>query len=84
MNCRIHITELYRAAPIVMPPVLLCWPKILAELPTVIPLHPVAVQQMAAEGQSDKMMPDTELHTKKRCGTEFLHVEKKPAPTDIH
>ena len=33
------------------------------------------MQQMAAEGQSDKMAPDMEVHMKQRCGIEFLHVE---------
>ena len=41
------------------------------------------MQQMAAEGQSDKMTSDMEEHLKQRCVTEFLHVEKM-APTDIH
>ena len=31
---------------------------------------------MAAEGQSDKMVSDTEVCMKKRCVTEFLHAEK--------
>ena len=35
---------------------------------------------MAAEGQSDTMMSDMEVHMKQRCVTESLHV----APTDIH
>ena len=38
---------------------------------------------MAAEGQSDKMVSDMEVHVKQRCVTEFLHAEKM-APTDIH
>ena len=38
---------------------------------------------MAAEGQSDKMASDMEVHMKQRCVTEFLHVEKM-APIDIH
>jgi len=38
---------------------------------------------MAAEGQSDKMASDMEVHIKQRCGIEFLHVEKV-APTNIH
>ena len=37
---------------------------------------------MAAEGQSDKLVSDTELHIGQRCGTEFLHAEKI-APSDI-
>ena len=38
---------------------------------------------MAAEGQTDKMASDMEMHTKRRCIIEFLHAEKM-APTDIH
>ena len=38
---------------------------------------------MAAEGQSDTVASDTEVHMKQRCVTEFLHTEKM-APTDIH
>ena len=38
---------------------------------------------MAAEGQSDRMVSDMEVHMKQKCGTEFLHVEKM-AFTDIH
>jgi len=41
-------------------------------LPTSIPLHFVAVGQMAAEGQSDKMASDMEAHMKQRCVIEFL------------
>jgi len=37
---------------------------------------------MAAEGQSDRMMSDIEVHRKQRCVTEFLHVGEKMAPTD--
>jgi hypothetical protein len=48
-----------------------------------IPLNCVAVQQMAAEGYSDKMAPDMEEHLKKRCVIEFRHAEKI-APNDIH
>jgi len=40
--------------------------------------HFVAVQQMAKEGQSDKMASDMEVDMKQTCDTEFLHVE------DIH
>ena len=38
---------------------------------------------MTAEGQSDKMASDMEVHMKQRCVIEFLHVEKI-APNDIH
>ena len=48
-----------------------------------IPLHFVAVWQMAAEEQSDKMASDMEVHMKQRCVIEFLHAEKM-APTDVH
>jgi len=50
---------------------------------TNIPLHFVAVQQMAAEWQSDRKVSDMEVCMKKRCVTEFLHVEEV-SPTDIH
>ena len=39
---------------------------------------------MAAEGQSDKMASDREVRMKQRCVTEFLHMQKKIAPTEIH
>ena len=38
---------------------------------------------MAAEGQSDKMASDMEVHMKQRGAPEFLHAEKM-APIDIH
>ena len=38
---------------------------------------------MAAEGQSDTLASDMEVHMKQRCGAESLHTEKM-APTDIH
>ena len=48
-----------------------------------IPLPFVAVQQMAAEGQSDKMVSDMELSLKQREVTEFLY-EKRMTLIDIH
>jgi len=45
-------------------------------LPANIPLHFVAVQQMAAVGQSDRMASDVEECMKKKCVIEFLHVKK--------
>ena len=73
-----------------MTPVLLCWPMtseaavsdIQLNLPADIPLNFVTVRQMTAEGQSDKMASDTEMHMKQRCVIEFLHAEKI-APNDI-
>jgi len=41
------------------------------------------MQQMAAEGQSDKMETDMGVKMKQRYITEFLHVEKT-APINIH
>jgi len=38
---------------------------------------------MAAEGQSDRMVHDTEVCMKQWCVTEFLHAERI-APIDIH
>ena len=81
-----------RAAPKVMPPILLYWPTIsgvdvggmtVEAEPDSIPLCFVAVWQMAAEGLSDKMASDMEVHMKKKCGTEFLHAEKI-SPIDTH
>jgi hypothetical protein len=46
-------------------------------LPANIPLNFVAVRQMTAEGQSDKMAPDMEVRMKLRCVTEFLHTNVK-------
>lgn len=40
------------------------------------------MQQMIAEGRSDKMASDVELGTKKSCVIEFHHV-KEMAPVDI-
>ena len=39
---------------------------------------------MKAEGQSDKMPSEMEVHMKQRCVSEFIHVEKKIASSDIH
>ena len=52
-------------------------------LPTHIPLHVVAVQYTAAEGQSDKMASDMELHMEQRRVIEYLHADKNLL-TDIH
>ena len=38
---------------------------------------------MIAEGQSDKMVSDMEVHMKQRCAIEFLHAEKI-TPNDVH
>jgi len=38
--------------------------------------HFVAVQQMAAEGQTDNLEPNTEVHLKQRCITEFFPCRK--------
>jgi len=79
------------AAPKVMPPISLCWPmtpealvawQLKLTLPTNILLHFVALQQMAAEGQSGRMVSDLEVCIKQKCGTEFLYPEKM-APVDI-
>ena len=52
-------------------------------LPANILLNFVAMRQMTAEGQSDKMASDIEVHMKQRRVIEFLHVEKI-ALNDIH
>ena len=38
---------------------------------------------MAAEGHSDRMASDVEVHMKQKCVIEFRHAEKNAA-TDIH
>ena len=43
----------------------------------------VPLWKMAAEEQSDRIAPDTEVQMKQRCGIDFLHVENV-ALTDIH
>ena len=43
---------------------------------TNILLHVVAVRQMAAGGQSDRMVSDTGALLNQKCFIEFLHVEK--------
>ena len=45
-------------------------------LPDNISSHFVAVQQMAAEAQSDKMVPDMEVDIKQKHVTEILNAEK--------
>ena len=83
-----------RAALKVMPPILLYWPTTSEadvrgltvgqlNLPTSIPLYFVAVWQITAERQSDKMSSDMKVCMKQRFVTEFLH-EEKISPTDIH
>jgi hypothetical protein len=52
-------------------------------LPAKIPLNSVAVRQMTAEGQSDKMASDMEVRMKQRCVIEFLNPERI-APNNIH
>ena len=38
---------------------------------------------MAAEGQSDRMASDMEVHVKQKCVVEFRHLEKI-VPIHIH
>ena len=52
------------------------------KLHTNIPLHYLAVLQMVADRQSEKMVSDINI-CKQRCVIEFLHVEKM-APSDVH
>ena len=77
----------------VTPPILLCWP-VMSEVDVRVmavevghshqySLRAVAMKQMAAEGQSDRMLSDMGVHMEQRYGTEFLHAEKM-APMDIH
>lgn len=51
--------------------------------PPNILLHVVAVWQLAAEGHSDKMASDVEVHMKQSCVTELFH-EENMAPIDSH
>ena len=60
---------------------LVIWQQWLS-LPTNIPSRVVAVRQTAAEGQSDNMASDMEVHMKQRCVTEQLHAAET-APTDV-
>jgi len=46
-------------------------------------LYVAAAQQMAAEGQSDQMESNVEVHITQRNVIEFLHVEKITS-IDIH
>ena len=45
--------------------------------------YSVAMQQMAAEGQSDKMVSDMEVQMKQRCVSAFFCAEKM-ALADVH
>jgi len=81
-----------RASPKVTPPILLYCPvseadvggmAVESESSISIPLHFVAVEQMAAEGQSDRLVSDVEAHMEQRRVPQFLHVEKM-APIGIH
>jgi len=51
---------------------LVAWQESL-NVPTSIPLHFVAVQQMAIEEQSNKKVSDMEVQ---RCANEFHHEKK--------
>lgn len=50
---------------------ILLWQKRL-NIPSDILLHFIAVQQMAAEGQSNKIASGMEVYMKRRCGTELF------------
>ena len=54
-----------------------------AEPSITIPLCCVAVQQMTAERQSDRMVSDMEVCMKQRYVTEFIYMEKMAA-INIH
>ena len=81
-----------RAAPKVMPPVLWWWPAVSEENVDDMAVETelsqqysyfVDMWQMAAEGQSDRMASDMEVHVKQKCVVEFRHLEKI-VPIDIH
>ena len=72
-----------RAAPKVTPPILFYWPitweaevvgMVVDDVPSL--QYSVTVWQMAAEGQTDKMVSGMKVGMNQRCGTEFLLVEK--------
>lgn len=46
-------------------------------------LQSVAMQQVAAEGQSDSMVSDMEVQEEHKCVTEFFHEKKKLVLTDV-
>jgi len=59
-------------------------------LPASIPSHVVAVWQIAAEGQTDRMAPDMEVHMKQRCVVhehamqDFVHCWWKCAANGVN
>jgi len=77
-------TQSMMVAPKVMPPILLLACKVRSWwygstkwiFPTITLLRFVAVWQMAAEEQTDRMASDMEVCMKQRCVTEFLHEGK--------
>ena len=80
-----------RAAPKEMPLILCCWPAMSeadggGTVVGVEPSHQYSIPfccHVAAEGRSDRMVSDMEVHMKQRRGMEFLHAEKM-APNDVH
>ena len=74
----------------VMLPISLCWPTVseadgggIAVKVEPFNQYFVAMWQTAAEGHSDRMASDMEVHMKQRCEIEFLCAEKM-AHIDIH
>ena len=53
------------------------WDAVEAESSHHIPLHFVAIWQMAAEGHSDRMASDMEVHRNQRWDIKLIHEEKK-------
>jgi len=86
-----HITT--RAVPKVISPIFLCWTmtseadiggmQLRLNLPINIPLHFLAMSQVAAEEHSHRMTFDVEVLMKQKSGNEFLHEEKN-VPIDIY
>ena len=66
-----------------MPSILLCWP-VMSEADVggmAVEIEPssqysVALVQIKAEGQSDRMASDMEVKMKEKCNIEFLQAEK--------
>ena len=81
-----------RAAVKVMPPILWCQPTtseadVGVMAVEVEPSHQYSIHfvvwQMAAEGQSDRLVSDTEVCMEQRCVIEFLHAENM-ASVDVY
>jgi len=57
-----------------MPLILFCWLVASKADGVVNPTAYIPLNFVAVERQSDKMVPDIEMHMKQRCVTEFFHM----------